>query len=128
MEMKREWIEKQGEITVAHLANEYGSADISAMKAVQKQLLQLAEQAEPPLILLNLADTESIGTEFVSVLLLLCDRLVDARGGRFALCNVKSPLLEVLEATHGNRLWLTCITQDEAILMQSAWRRRRDRL
>ena len=114
MEMTREWIEKQGEITVAHLAKEYGSADISAMKAVQKQLLQLAEQAEPPLILLNLAHTESIGAEFISVLL-LCYRLVDARGGRFALCNVTSPLLEVLEATHVNRLWLTCITQDEAI-------------
>ena len=114
MDVRREWIEKQGTVTVAHLAPEYASADVSAMTDVQRQLLQWGEQTESPLLLLDLADTVCFGAEFMNVLL-RCYGLIKRREGWFALCNVNSTPLEVLEVTHLNTLWPIYSTQNEAI-------------
>lgn len=114
MDAQLEWIEKQGTVTIAHLSLEYASADVSAMTGVQRRLLQWSEQAEPPLLLWDLADTACFGAEFMNIML-RCYGLIKRREGWFALCNVKSTPLEMLKVTHLNTLWPIYLSQDEAI-------------
>ncbi len=114
MHVRREWMGEHGPVTVVHLAAEYGSADVTVMTGVRTILLQWAADAEPPLLLLDLADTIRFGAAFMNVLL-RCSKRIKDRGGRFALCNVNSTLIAVLDVAHLSSLWPICSTRDEAM-------------
>ena len=77
-------------------------------------LLDVADTADPPRLVLDLSHTSYIGSGFVEQLLQAWRRLAQ-RQGRMALCGVNAVCLDVLSTTRLDALWPICTTRDQAV-------------
>jgi anti-anti-sigma factor len=91
-------------VTIVELGLRYDSLDDASLQEFAGQFLHEAEQADPPCVLLDLSQTDYIGSRFVEVLLRAWRRLKE-RGGTLALCGVQPFCLEVLKVTRLNQVW-----------------------
>ncbi len=90
--------------TIAEPGHRYDSLDDSSLREFTEQILREAEQADPPRLLIDLSQTDYIGSRFVEVLVRVWRRLRQ-RGGSLALCGVQPFCLEVLKVTRLDQLW-----------------------
>lgn len=107
-------VTEQDGVSVVKFGSDYAYIDERVLDDVQKFLLDTADRAEPPKLLLNLADTEFFGSAFIEVIFRAWNRL-KARNGRLGLCELTPYCAEVIDITHLDRVWTITRTQDEAI-------------
>jgi anti-anti-sigma factor len=103
-------------ITVIELGAGFQSVDERALDSgLRTSLLEMAESADPPVVLLDLSHTNFFGSSFIEILFRLWNRLNAKPGGNFAICGLTSYCLEVLKITHLDTLWRLYDTRDEAL-------------
>lgn len=103
-------------VTVIGLGPGYGSVDEKVLDGgLRAALLDTAESADPPLVVLDLSHTNFFGSSFIEILFRIWNRLQARPGGSFAICGVTSYCLEVLKVTHLDSLWKVYPTRDEAV-------------
>jgi anti-anti-sigma factor len=81
---------------------------------LRKSLLEIAEKANPPLVVVDLAQVTFFGSSFIEVMFRMWNRL-QKRGGRFAICAATDHCREVLEIARLDSLWPPHATRDEAV-------------
>ena len=85
-----------------------------------ESLIDLAGEADPPIIVLDLSHTRFFGSSFIEVLFRLWTRLQGRAGGTFVICGLTPHCLDVLKITHLDTLWRLFATRDEAVQALSA--------
>ena len=118
-DMDHVWFEKQDGLTVVHFGAEYGSLQFDLLQQLRKHLEQLADDIDPPVLVLDFWNTDYFGAAFIGVLL-HCYARIKRRGGQFALCRLQSHLIEEIEATNLHRLWPIYATRDRGITALAA--------
>jgi len=105
---------REAGVTIIHLGPSYNSLDDEAMMEFGGALLAEATHADPPRLVVDLSQTEYIGSSFLELLVRAWKR-IKARDGALALCEARPFCLEVLEHTRLNRLWPAYSTREEAV-------------
>ncbi len=78
-------------------------------------LLEIANEANPPLVVLDLSHTKFFGSSFIEVLFQLWTRLQARSGGGFSICGLTPHCLDVLKVTHLDTLWRLFPDREEAV-------------
>ena len=91
-------IARHNEVTVIQLGEKYDALDDAVIDQLREALLEQADEADPPLLVIDMGPTKFIGSSFIEILFRAFKR-VALRDGRFALCNVDPYCAEVLRAT-----------------------------
>lgn len=97
-------VDTQDGVTVIHLGPEYENLDESRLDELRSAILDVAETASPPKVVLDLSHTKFFGSAFIEIMFRAWKR-VDVRGGTFALSGLTPYCAEVVEVTHLDRLW-----------------------
>jgi anti-anti-sigma factor len=100
--------------TVVELDRQYESLDEADLLHFGGVLLDEAIHADPPVVVVDMAQTKYIGSSFIEILIQAWKRL-KGRGGSLALCSVQPFCREVFETTHLDRLWPQFPTRAEAL-------------
>ncbi len=106
-------ISKHGPVTVVSLGPQYENLDEATLESVQRFLLQVASDAEPPLVVIDLSHTTFFGSSFIEVLFRMWNRL-NQRNGQFAISGLTDYCREVIEVARLNQLWTLYDSADEA--------------
>lgn len=101
-------------VTVITLGPAYENVDDAHIPDLQTDFFELVEEADPPLVVLNLKNTRFFGSAFIEVLFRVHNRLKD-RNGQFGICCLTRYCAEVIEITHLDRVWTVEETQAEAV-------------
>ena len=105
-----------GSVTVIALGPAYKFVDEHVLDTgLGESLIELADDADPPLVVLDLSNTQFFGSSFIEVLFRLWTRLQARGGGRFAICGLTPHCLDVLKITHLDTLWRLTATREEAV-------------
>ena len=96
---------KEGDVTVVVFGPEQRQLDESGLERIGRQLVEVAEAAEPPLLVLDMAVTEFFGSSFIEALFRVWKKLNPRPGAKFAISGLQPYCKEVLEVTHLDRLW-----------------------
>jgi anti-anti-sigma factor len=108
-------ISKQDNVTIVSLGTAYENLDEPILGEFQSSVLATADEATPPLLVLDLSHTQFFGSSFLEVLLQVFNRLNSKEGGRFAISGLTTYCAEVISITHLDRVWETFSTVDEAV-------------
>lgn len=100
-------IVKEGQVTIVALGPEYENLDEPRLDALTDVLLQVAETATPPVVVLDLSHTSFFGSAFIEVIFRMWNRLNHRESGKFCICGLSEYCTEVLEVTHLDQLWET---------------------
>ncbi|MDA7979324.1 MAG: STAS domain-containing protein [Pirellulales bacterium] len=109
----------QDPVTVCVLDRTYESLDTAQVDEFNACLCNAVDQAEHPLFVIDLSQTNFIGSSFLEVLFRVWKRLQD-RSGRMALCGLSEFCQEVLHSTRLDTLWPSFSTRQAAIQAMSA--------
>ncbi|REJ85795.1 MAG: anti-sigma factor antagonist [Planctomycetota bacterium] len=101
-------------VTIVELGKSYQRLGEDRISEVSKVLME-ASQAEPPLVLIDLSQTEFFSSSFIEVLFRVWNRIQPREGGRFALCGLTPYCAEVLQVTNLDKLWEIYETRDAAL-------------
>lgn len=101
-------------LTIVEVDPEYDSLDEWRIRDFRGLMLDAADHAERPLMLIDLAATTFIGSSFIGVLVRTWKRLRD-RQGRMALCNVSPDCANVLHVTRLDTVWDCFSSREEGI-------------
>ncbi|MGE3315023.1 MAG: STAS domain-containing protein [Planctomycetaceae bacterium] len=116
MSPKREpTISQEGGVTVVSLGPGYENLDENDLEDVKEVLLRVATNADPPRVVLDLAQTKFFGSAFIELLFRSWNRLNTRSGGRFAISGLTTYCQEVVEITHLDRLWEVHKTSKDAV-------------
>lgn len=108
-------ISVQDGVTVVALAGpEFEILNERTLDQLKDSLLEIAQNAEPPLLVLDLADTQFFGSSFIEILFRVANRLKN-RNGKFAICNLTEYCHEVIQITHLDSLWPVVDSREEAV-------------
>jgi anti-anti-sigma factor len=102
-------------VTVVTLGPEYESLEETELETLKGALLQVAEGADPPLVVLDLSQLRFFGSALIEALFRVWNHLKVRPGGRLSLCGLTSYCREVVEITHLDQLWSIFETRDEAV-------------
>jgi anti-anti-sigma factor len=115
-------ISVQDNVTVVALVGaEYENLDQCLLEGIRNSLLDVAQSADPPLLVLDLSHTKFFGSAFIEILFRVANRLKN-RNGRFALANLTDYCAEVIHVTHLDSLWPVVATTQDAIDVLTASR------
>ena len=78
-------------------------------------LKEIADEADPPLVVLDLSQTRFFGSSFIEILFRLWTQLQARPGGNFAMCGLTPHCLDVLKITHLDTLWRLFPNREEAV-------------
>lgn len=78
-------------------------------------LLEVASNAQPPLLIVDLRHTKLIGSAFLGFLLRLSNRVLGREGGRFGVCHLAPFCRTVCETTRMDKVWELFETREEAL-------------
>jgi anti-sigma B factor antagonist len=105
-----------GRVTVLVLGPAYRVIDEHVLDlGLGESLIESAEDADPPLVVLDLSNTQFFGSSFIEVLFRLWTKLQARDGGRFAICGLTPHCLDVLKITHLDTLWRLSATREDAV-------------
>jgi anti-anti-sigma factor len=105
-----------GRVTVITLGPAYKVLDEHTLDlGLAQSLVELADDADPPLVVLDLSNTQFFGSSFIEVLFRLWTRLQARSGGRFAICGLTPHCVDVLKITHLDTLWQLTPTREQAV-------------
>lgn len=107
-------VETQQGVTVIHLGREYENLDESLLDELRSAILDVAETADPPKVVLDMSHTKFFGSSFIEIMFSAWKR-IEARGGTFALSGLTRYCAEVVEVTHLDRLWKAYPSRDAAV-------------
>lgn len=107
-------VDTQDGVTVIHLGREYENLDESLLDELRASILEVAETADPPNVVLDLAHTKFFGSAFIEIMFRAWKR-IDARAGTFALSGLTPYCAEIVEVTHLDRLWRTYPSRAAAV-------------
>ena len=106
---------KVGDVTVVVFGSEQRQLDEVGLEKIGRQLIEVAQAANPPLLVLDMAPTEFFGSSFIETLFRVWKKLNTQPGAKFAISGLQPYCKEVLEVTHLDRLWPLPATRAEAI-------------
>ena len=101
-------------VTVVALGPEYENLDEPLLERLRTAILEAADRAEPPRLLVDLSHPKFFGSAVIEILGEAWKR-VRERGGVFSLCGVAPYCAEVLRVTRLDRVWAMYPTRDEAV-------------
>jgi anti-anti-sigma factor len=105
-----------GRVTVLVLGPAYKVSDEHVLDlGLGESLIESADDADPPLVVLDLSNTQFFGSSFIEILFRLWTKLQGREGGRFAICGLTPHCLDVLKITHLDTLWHLATTREEAV-------------
>ena len=105
-----------GRVTVLVLGPAYKVIDEHVLDlGLGDSLIESAQEADPPLVVLDLSSTQFFGSSFIEILFRLWTKLQAREGGKFAICGLTPHCLDVLKITHLDTLWRLAATRDEAV-------------
>ncbi|MBA3314171.1 MAG: STAS domain-containing protein [Planctomycetaceae bacterium] len=107
-------VETQSGVTVIHLGREYENLDESLLDELRSVILDVAETAVPPKVVLALSHTKFFGSAFIEIMFRAWKR-VQARGGTFAISGLTEYCAEIVEVTHLDRLWTVYADRKTAV-------------
>jgi anti-anti-sigma factor len=102
-------------VTVVTLGPEYENLEETELDLLKGALLEVAERADPPVVVLDLSHLRYFGSALIEALFRAWNHLKARPGGRLALCGLTSYCREVVEITHLDQLWSIFETRDEAV-------------
>jgi anti-sigma B factor antagonist len=111
---------KEGDVTVVVFGPGQRRLDELGLEAISNQLIEIAQQANPPRLLLDMATTEFFGSSFIEVLFRVWKRLNSQPNARFAISGLHEYCREVLEITHLDKLWPLYNSRGEALAALAA--------
>lgn len=111
---------KEGDVTVVVFGPEQRQLDESGLEKIGRQLIEVAQAANPPLLVLDMAPTEFFGSSFIETLFRVWKKLNTQPGAKFAISCLQPYCKEVLEVTHLDRLWPLPATRADAVAAFSA--------
>jgi anti-anti-sigma factor len=77
-------------------------------------LLDLVDRAQPPVVVLDLSQTDYFDSRFIETMVRAWNR-IKRRDGRFAVCGLKPFCREVIQTTKLDTIWDVFATRDEAV-------------
>ena len=104
----------QDGVTVVVLRENYDNLDDEALDADSELLLESANTVDPPLLLLDMSNTQFFASEFLGRLFRVWQRL-KKRGGKLAVCSASDLCGEVLSVIRVDTIWTITKTREEAI-------------
>lgn len=107
-------IARHNEVTVIQLGEKYDALDDAVINQLREGLLEQADEADPPLLVIDMGPTKFIGSSFIEILFRAFKRVAQ-REGRFALCNVDPYCAEVLRATRVDTIIDSYPSRDSAV-------------
>ncbi len=107
-------VSRQHNVTVVETEGNYPSLEVAKLEEMGRVLLGEAVRADPPLLVLDLADTGFVGSSFIELMIRAMKR-VRERGGAFALCQVQPFCLDILQTARLDQVFPRYSTRDEAI-------------
>src|SRR5271155_2277254 len=105
----------EGGVTVVTLGPEYENLEESELETLKVALLEVAERAEPPIIVFDLSHLRFFGSALIEALFRAWNHVKARPGGRLSLCGLTGYCREVVEITHLDQLWSIFETRDEAV-------------
>lgn len=105
-------------VTVVALGPEYENLDEPLLERLRTAILEAADRAEPPRLVLDLSHTKFFGSAFIEILLEAWKRMRN-RGGVLCLCGVAPYCAQVLRVTQLDRLWAMYPTREKAVRAHS---------
>ena len=106
---------KEGDVTVVVFGPGQRHLDEVGLEAIGNQLIEIAHEANPPKMVLDMAATEFFGSSFIEVLFRVWKRLNTQPGAKFAIAGLQEYCREVLEITHLDKLWPLAANRGEAV-------------
>jgi len=107
----------EGPVTVVVLGPGYQLVDEHVLdNGLRETLVDIADEAASPLVVLDLSHTRFFGSSFIEVLFRVWTRLQSRPGGAFAICGLTPHCLDVLRIAHLDTLWHLFPNRDEAVL------------
>lgn len=113
-------IEKAGSVTIVTLGEEYDSLHGELLEKATSILLETAQNAAPPIVVLDLSNTKFFGSAFIEVLVRVWNVLEERGEGQFAVCGLNPHCAEVIEVTHLNEVWKVFPDREAAIVAMEA--------
>ncbi len=113
-------IEEQAGVTIVVLGEEYENLDETILDELKDVLLNAVSNANPPLVVIDLANTNFFGSAFLGILFRAWQRLSARDGGRFGICCLTPNCQEVFDVTQVKQLWDIFETRADAIQAFSA--------
>jgi anti-anti-sigma factor len=108
-------ITKQDGVTILSLGPDFENLDERGLNDLKEVILEVANQAAPPLVVLDLSNTNFFGSAFIEILFRAWNRLNAREGGKFCISGLTPYCREVIEVTHLDRLWEICPTREEGV-------------
>ena len=108
-------ITTENTVTLISLGPAFDNLDEKLLDEVKDTILDAANAADPPLVVLDLTNVTFFGSSFIEVLFRIWNRVNGQDGGRFGIYGLTPYCKEVLEVTHLDRLWGIFDTKDEAL-------------
>ena len=102
-------------MSVISLGPEYENLDQNVLEELRATILQVAENADPPLVVLDLSHTKFFGSAFIEILFRAWNRMNSRPGGKFCISGLTAYCAEVIEVTHLDQLWTIYKTREEAV-------------
>ncbi len=108
-------VSRQDAVTIIELQGNYDSLNEESLERLSEVLLEVASGDPPPALLLDLSNTQFIGSSFIGLLVRAWKRVQD-RKGRMGLCCVPPFCREALISTRlYDTLWTSYETREQAI-------------
>ena len=108
-------IKKRDQVTIASLGAEYQNLDGSALHAVSVELLEAADQADPPWLVIDLSHTTFFASAFIEVLFRVWNRINKRPGSKFGLSGLTPHCRDVIEVAHLDTLWKLYDSEEQAV-------------
>jgi len=106
---------REKNVTVLSLAADYESLDGAGIAELLSTLLNTVQSIDPPLMVVDLSETNIFGSAFIEALFRAFNRLGTRDGAAFALCGLTPYCREVIDVTHLDRLWEIYESREQAI-------------
>lgn len=95
---------EQNGVTIVRLGSGYDAIDEVNVEPILELLLDLADSADPPKLVIDLSRITFFASSFLEALFRVWNRL-NRRNGRFALCGLTGYCAEVLHVSRLDTLW-----------------------
>lgn len=116
MNQDRCWtVNRDRNVTVISFVENARMIDETLTAGLGDELEELARQADPPLVVMDLAPVEFFGSSFIEVLFRVSKRVSEKADSSFQLCNVAPYCREVLDVTHLTRMWKLHDSREAAV-------------
>ena len=105
---------QQNGVTIVALGSKYQKIGEDVVSTIGDILLEAA-QADPPLVIVDLSQTEFFSSSFIELLFRVWNGIHPQEGVRFALCGLTPYCAEILSVTNLDTLWEVYETREAAV-------------